>query len=160
MDWDSLTPFEQNIVNAANQNGANINIPGSSPNLNNYSSWNGDWKGYLEWLANHGDQAALDKLLNYLMSEQSSQNARDWTAQREDTAYQRLVADLKAAGINPYAFATFGASPFASSSGGHSYSGNYSASYEINKEKNQQNWLKVVLSSIFPVIGAAIAALL
>lgn len=126
----------------------------------NYGSWNGDWKGYLEYLAANGDQSALDKLLNYLMSESSSQTARDWTANREDTAYQRLVADLKAAGINPYAFATFGASPFSSSSSGHSYGGNNIASYSINKEKNEQNWLKIALQGALPVIGALIAALI
>lgn len=132
----------------------------SAPDKSNYSAWNGDWLGYLKYQADHGDPTALDRLLDYFMSEQSSQNARDWTAQREDTQYQRLVKDMKAAGLNPYAFATMGASPISSSSSGHTYSGQFASSYEINKEKNQQNWLKVALSAALPIIGAAIAAML
>lgn len=47
--------------------------------------------------------------------------AQDWTAQREDTQYQRTMADMKAAGINPMmAAGGFGASSTAPSSGGSS----------------------------------------
>lgn len=123
-----------------------------------YSDYNGDWMSYLTDLANSGDQAAIDRLMNYFMTEQSNMNARSWTASREDTAYQRLVADMKAAGLNPYAFATMGSSPISSSSSGSQYSGSYSSSYELNKEKNTQNWLKIALSNLVPIIGALIAA--
>lgn len=136
--------------------------PTSKPDVvnSNYGSWNGDWLGYLNWMAEHGDQASLDKLLNFMMSEQSAMTARNWTAEREDTAWQRMVEDMRKAGYNPYAFATLGGSPISSSSNGNSYGGSYSASYEINKEKNQQNWLKVALSAAIPIIGGIIAAFL
>lgn len=144
------------------RNGGTPMDPTTKPEVvnSNYGNWNGDWYGYLNWMASHGDQASLDKLFNYLMSEQSAMNARQWTAEREDTAYQRLVADMKAAGLNPYAFATMGANPIASSSQQNSYGGSYSSTYEINKEKNSQNWLKVALSAAIPLIGAIIAAAL
>lgn len=135
--------------------------------LKSYSDFNGDWKSYLEYMANNGDEASLDKLLNYLMSEQSSLTAREWTAQREDHAWERLVKDLRAAGINPYAFATFGANPIASGSQGHNYSGAYASNYaykkatlEQNQEKINQNWLKLALTAFIPIIGAVIAGML
>ena len=123
--------------------------------LTKYSSWNGDWKGYLTYMADHGDASALDKLMNYMMSEDSAQSQREWDAH----SYSRLFDDMKSAGINPYAFATMGASPISSSSNTH-YSGSYSSSYEIQKAKIDQNWLKMALSAFIPIIGGIIAALL
>lgn len=138
---------------------------GSVPNTNNnpkdkYSSWNGDWMGYLNYLADNGDKAALDKLMNYLMSENSAQIARQWTENREDSQFQRFSEDARKAGFNPQALLGFGGNAIASSSSGSSYSGSYQSSYDINKEKNAQNWLKVALSSLVPIIGALIAAAL
>lgn len=139
----------------------------SERTLRPYSDFNGDWKAYLEYLADNGDPASLDKLLNYLMSEQSANIAREWTAKREDTAWQRLVADMRAAGINPYAFATFGANPIASGSSGHNYSGSYASNQFYresllaqNETKIKQNWLKIALSAFLPIIGAVIAGML
>lgn len=148
------------------QNPAQGSPAGSSGNettndqKQNYSSWNGDWMGYLQYMAEHGDASAMDKLFNYFMSENSAQIAREWTEKREDSAYQRLVKDMRAAGFNPYALATMGGNPIASGSSGNNYSGSYSASYQINKEKNAQNWLKVALSAMLPIIGALIAGAL
>lgn len=47
--------------------------------------------------------------------------AQDWTAQREDTYYQRTMADMAAAGINPL-MAAGGSAGTSSSSGGSSVS--------------------------------------
>lgn len=135
---------------------ASASSSGNNPDgKKSYSSWNGDWQGYLTYMADHGDTASLDKLMNYMMSEESANRQREW----DSHAYQRLFDDMKSAGINPYAFATMGANPISSSSNS-SYGGSYSSSYEINKEKNEQNWLKIALSSLVPIIGGIIAAFL
>lgn len=127
--------------------------------LSDYSNWNGDWLGYLQYMAGQGDEVSQDRLFNYLMSENSNQTARNWTAQREDTQYQRLVSDLKAAGINPYALITGNVSPISSSSGGSSYSGSYAATASAKDEANQAKWATVLASIITTVImAAAIAA--
>lgn len=125
-----------------------------------YSSWNGDFVGYLTYMADHGDSASLDRLMNYLMTNESESSAREWTASREDTQYQRLVSDLKKAGINPYVLLSGSATPISSASPSHGYSGSMASSYDINQQKVNQNWLKVGLSAMLPIIGAIISAFL
>ena len=51
-------------------------------------------------LARDSDEYA-EKWLDYLLEKQSIAEANAYTASREDTAYQRLTADLKKAGLNP-----------------------------------------------------------
>lgn len=142
------------------------NTAPSKPETKSYADFNGDWKSYLEYMANQGDAASLDKLVNYMMTEQSNQIARDWTASREDTQYQRLVADLKAAGINPYILMQSGASPISSSSSGSSYNNTaYGSAASLketarhNKETEQRDWLKALVSIIPMVLAVAIAAI-
>lgn len=137
-------------IAASNHTAPVGNLPGIDKTK--YSNWNGDWRGYLEYMADNGDAGSLDKLINVL----SEDEARQWTADREDTQYQRLVEDLRKAGINPYILMQSGASPISSSTSGQS--GSQISSYEINKEKNSQNWLKAFLS-IIPIAIAAIATI-
>lgn len=91
--------------------------------------------GNMNWLQNqarNGNEAALDQYYAWLLSEQSANTARAWTAQREDTQYQRMVADLKKAGINPY-FALTGGSPVSSASQGVNYQGSTFTSAANNR---------------------------
>lgn len=124
--------------------------PSTGPNLNDYSSWNGDWRGYMEHLASNGDPVALDNLFKVFTEDDS----RRWTEEREDTQYRRLMRDLAGAGINPYILMNSGATPISSSRGG--LSGSSYATYSVNKEKNEQNWLKMFLATI-PIFVSMIA---
>lgn len=121
-----------------------------------YASWNGDFMGYLTWLNKYGTDADHDRFMNYLMSEESSRIAREWTAQREDSQYQRLVEDMKKAGINPYALLTQGGSPVSSASSGHSYNGSYSSTESLKAESNAQKWASLITSIISTVVIAAV----
>lgn len=143
-------------------NFSGLTTPGSANGSaeKTYSDFNGDWLGYLRYMADNGNQGAIDKLLQWMMNESSLDKAREWTAGREDTQYQRLFADMRAAGINPMAFASLGGNPISSSSSGASYSGAYTSSYELSDRKITQNWLKIALSAMFPIIGAIAAAAL
>ena len=81
------------------------------------------WLNETEKKAQSGDAAALDRLFNYYATQRSEKNALDWTASREDTQYQRLVEDLRKAGISPYVLSS--ATPGVSSYTGQSYSGSF-----------------------------------
>lgn len=58
------------------------------------------YEEYLQQAALHSDEYA-EAYLNYLTERGELDRANQYTAEREDTAYQRLVQDLKAAGLNP-----------------------------------------------------------
>lgn len=126
-----------------------------------YDSYNGDWLSYLKDKAAAGDEASLDRLMNYLMSEQSAMNARNWTAEREDSQLQRFVRDAKAAGFNPMALLNQGASPISSSSSGSSFSGNPYISSERYTNQNKVAWAGLILnfvSSVFKSLTSLAAS--
>lgn len=132
----------------------------SLSNSDSIPGYDGDWLGWLRRRAEAGDEAALDKLFSYYMSEGSAETARNWSASREDTGYQRLVADMKAAGFNPYALLAQQGSPIASSSDGRSYSGTQWTNQRHNEETEKTNWSKTILSSLLTVASIAVTALL
>lgn len=77
-----------------------------------------DFEQYMKIMAEHSDEWA-EKLLDYYAEKASIDEQNRYTASREDTAYQRLVQDLKAAGLNPAMMYGSTASPSASGSVGH-----------------------------------------
>lgn len=110
--------------------------------------------------ANSGDSAALDWLLDYYAKTSADKTARDWTAAREDTAYQRLMADLSKAGISPYILT--GATPFASSanassvSSGHFTSKANSERTALSDQKDRANQFNKMM---FGLIGTALVVM-
>lgn len=108
--------------------------------------------------AQQGDEAAQQWLANYYSSEDSLQKAMDWTAQREDTAYQRLVSDLQKAGISPYILS--GATPSVSSASGRSYSGTEMVSKANNERTTKTSEQNAYLQSILRIAGVVGSALI
>lgn len=150
---NGMAPDENGNYQYTNSNGV---IPGSK---SDYSFWNGNWKGYLQYLAEQGDSAAIDKLFSYMMAEDSATTARNWTAEREDHAVERFAADARRAGFNPIALMQMGGSPISSSSNGFSYGGSQFSSYDVNKEKNDLSALRIGVS-FAAIFGYIIAAML
>lgn len=72
----------------------------------------------LQEAAKHSDEYA-EVYLNYLTERGELDAANQYTANREDTAYQRLVSDLQAAGLNPAMMFGSHATPSAAGSQGY-----------------------------------------
>lgn len=68
----------------------------------------------MKYMAQYSDEWA-EKYIDYIGEQEGLNKANEYTAQREDTAYQRLVADLRAAGLNPAMMYGSSASPVGSS---------------------------------------------
>lgn len=73
---------------------------------------------YLKWMASHNEEWA-EKYVDYLVEKGSIDEQNAYTANREDTAYQRLVSDLQKAGLNPAMM--YGSSASISASGSQGY---------------------------------------
>lgn len=132
-------------------------LPNGSTGPKTYDDFN-DPVEYLKYMAANGDEAANDKLMNYLLSEASSDRARQWTASREDSQYQRLFKDLSALGINPYIMLqSAGVGPVSTSSSGHTYSGSQNVSKE-NNERSTGTQLLNSLISLIPMILIMVAS--
>lgn len=57
---------------------------------------------FLEAYQQTGDDAWLEKYLDDLLSQYNTQSARDYETQMSNTAFSRLVEDIKSAGYNPW----------------------------------------------------------
>lgn len=114
---------------------------------------------YLQYLIDSGDTGAQDRLIDYLLGEQSNTNAREWTAQREDTQYQRFAEDMRKAGFNPAAMLTLGAQPVSSSSSGRSYNSSTITDYQSMKYNRDVQSSTAVITGMIALMGTILIAL-
>lgn len=114
---------------------------------------------YLQYLIDSGDTGAQDRLIDYLLGEQSNTNAREWTAQREDTQYQRFAEDMRKAGFNPAAMLTLGAQPVSSSSSGRSYNSSTITDYQSMKYNRDVQSSTAIITGMIALMGTMLIAL-
>lgn len=116
-----LSPNAESVMDQSQLGDLNSGLTGAlKDTLNDYllSNQNATGEDILRYLAQNDSEWA-EKWIDYLLEKESLDAANKYTADREDTAYQRLVQDLKAAGLNPAMM--FGNSASISASGSQGY---------------------------------------
>lgn len=97
--------------------------------------------------------AVTEKYLDNLLSKQNTAEERAWLEQMSNTSHQREVADLKAAGLNPWLSAGNGASTPGTSAATIS---NLSSSEQETSKRGQNTQLAANIAKIVgSVIGTA-----
>lgn len=114
------------------------------------------------------DESLKDLYWDYLLSEKSANDAYQRELLADSSKYQRLVADLKKAGLNPM-FALGGASSGNISSQSNSYSSaqetrrfhraSETLSYEQLKEQKRKNNMDFIANILKVVVSAATLAI-
>lgn len=145
------------------------------PTLSQYMSEHPDLspEEYMAYMAQHSEEWA-EKYLDYLAEKGELDRANSYTANREDTAYQRLVQDLRNAGLNPAMM--YGGSASISAGGSQGYIkmtegansravGNYSKiqkillaymMYELQKNLGTANTIFKGIGSLGSLLGAVL----
>lgn len=104
-----------------------------------------DPEDVLRYMSQHSDEYA-EKYIDYLLEKKSLEENNRYSAEREDTAYQRLVQDLKKAGLNPALMYGSSASPSASNSLGYLKQSEGATSRTIGNFSKLKNLLLGILS--------------
>lgn len=147
-------------LHAGQNAGLTPSVPSPQVDKSNYSTWDGNWLGYLEYMADNGDKGAQDKLFDYLIGKTQREEENAYTRSREDTMYQRFAEDARKAGFNPAALLNLGASPAsASASSSSSFSGSQFTTQSANKKTTESNILRGLLTAFVSLVGIAVMAL-
>lgn len=100
----------------------------------------------------------LDYLYNQFFTEKNNESAWQRTLEADNTKYQRMVEDIKKAGLNPFVTGFGSASSTGQSSAGSVGSGSI-ASIKNQAKQSGSNILGNVIGAIASIAGAAIMAM-
>lgn len=120
-----------------------------------YDQWDGSWLDYAEYLSSK-NPALADRWAEWFLQEKSNATARQWTASREDSQFQRFAEDARKAGFNPVALMNLGGQPVSSSSSGSSYSGSQFTSIATNKNTTDTSLMRGLIAAYGAIITAII----
>lgn len=131
------------------------------------ASGNRDWEDIFSHLAD-SDDAWLEKWINWMMQSDMMQKQMDWQEYMSGSQYQRMINDLKAAGLNPWLALQGGVSGSSYGSVSAPSVGYTSPSYQANqkeinedkidsqekiaKDNNRTKLLSSIISGIFGIL--------
>lgn len=105
------------------------------------------------------DSSTKDYLMQHYLNEQSNKNAWNRQLDASNTQYQRAVADLRKAGINPF-LAIQSLSGSTPSSSGQSVQGGLITSKQNQQSQNASNIARGIITVLGIIAGAVIGAML
>lgn len=104
-------------------------------------------------LGESGDSSYMEKYLDNALALQNEQSARDYEERMSNTAYQRAMTDMKAAGLNPWLLAGGGQASSTPSASAAQVSNVNATSNSIARENMIMSFLGSLIGSSFQTAG-------
>lgn len=151
---NNSTTAQQTLGDSLDQSFSMDPLPGASTALSSLTKTDNrsDFEKVIDSLLGSSDQVDKDLYYNYILNEKSLTDAYNRELEADSTKYQRLVKDLKKAGLNPM-FALNGATAGNINSSAGSYSSGYEtarhnkASESLQRQSNVMNFVGKLISS-------------
>lgn len=159
---NNSTTGQQTLGDSLDQSFSFDPLPGASTALSSLTKQDNrsDYEKVIDSLLGSSDETSKDLYYNWILNEKSLTDAYKRELEADSTKYQRLVQDLKKAGLNPM-FALGGANAGNINSSAGSYSSGYeTARHNKQSEKNQReaNLINFIGKIISSAIGIAFVA--
>lgn len=158
IDPDTLAPINgNNIGSSGGSNSAKAAGQISLDSIFGSSAKNIDpaLQSYYNMYLASGNEAYLEKMLDYNASLSSTASAREWEKMMSDTSFSRMMSDIESAGYNPWLAlqngASSGASAYSTNSAGSP--GGSATSQETSRANTQASNTTDIITSLIRTVA-------